>query len=199
MTKFLLDLGANNGCSLRKFSNELEDFSEYQVFSFEPGSVGRSKEMKDTLSKSPNVKFFNQPVSDQAKLITFYEHTSNSCASTTWEKKAKDKSRVGSCGSNIKGEILEHEVESIDLANFISKNILSQNPSRLILKVDIEGEEYRVIPHLLENEIFSHVSELYIEWHGEWNTTAISEKALESQIRVQNPSIKIREWNALGF
>jgi len=199
MLKFLIDLGANNGCSLRKFSDELEDFSEYQVFCFEPGSVGRSKEMKDTLSKSPNVKFFNQPVSDQSKLIKFYEHTSNSSASTTWKSKANDKGRRGSCGSDIKGEILEYEVESIDIANFIIKNILLQNPLRLILKMDIEGEEYRVIPHLLENKIFSHVSELYIEWHPEWNTTGIEQKTFEKEIRSQNKNIKIKDWNALGF
>jgi len=94
---------------------------------------------------------------------------------------------------------LEYEVESIDIANFIIKNILLQNPLRLILKMDIEGEEYRVIPHLLENKIFSHVSELYIEWHPEWNTTGIEQKTFEKEIRSQNKNIKIKDWNALGF
>lgn len=47
---------------------------------------------------------------------------------------------------------------------------------KLILKIDIEGEEYEILEHLLENGfLVDRVIKLYVEWH--WHKTkTISEK-----------------------
>lgn len=200
MSKFIFDLGANDGCSARKFAKIINNFEEYSVFCFEPGLIANSAPMKETLEKYSNIILLKRPVSNENRDVLFYEHTRYSSASTTWEAKAKDKKRPGSCGSNVSGKVATRKLKSIDIGEFISSKLQGLEQPEVIIKCDIEGEEYRVIPHLLKLGIFKSVRVLYLEWHREWNNTSCSENDLVRQIKEQNSKIIIDPtWNALGF
>ena len=201
MKKLLFDCGANNGCSIRKFATEtLPDFDDYEVHCFEPGAVGNAEEVGASLNKYPNVNFHKKAVSDVNSTITFYDHESYSGASTTWVSKAEDKKRVGDCGSNVKGKVVTKTVECIDLSEFINVQVGDNKETFVILKLDIEGEEYRVIPKMLQNNTFSKINKIYLEWHPEWNDTGVHQSQLVDQTREQNPDIIIdATWNALGY
>jgi FkbM family methyltransferase len=56
------------------------------------------------------------------------------------------------------------EVQTIDLASWIKKNVLKDEI--VVLKIDVEGEEYRLLPHLLENDIQKISDFWFIEFHG---------------------------------
>lgn len=201
MKKFLFDCGANNGCSVRKFATKtLEDFEAYEVHCFEPGAVGESEEMSNTVEKYQNVSLYKKAVSDVNSEITFYDHESYSGASTTWVPKAEDKRRRGDCGSSVKGNVTKKTVECIDLSQFINEKVGDTPDTFVILKLDIEGEEYRVIPKMLENNTFEKIDKIYLEWHPEWNNTPRSSAQLVEKIKEQNPNIVIdATWNALGY
>lgn len=198
MKKILIDLGANNGCSLRKFSKELDDFANLEVYSFEPGTIAESKEMKETLKKYPNITLYKSAVSNHNNNIDFFEHSVYSEASTTWSNKANDTKRRGDCGSDIKGEVIKKTVSTINIINFI-KNLVENNNTDIILKCDIEGEEYNIIPDMISESLFKYITTFYVEWHEEWNNTNKSKNYLVSQIRNQNQNILILDWNASGY
>lgn len=54
-------------------------------------------------------------------------------------------------------------VECINFSRFIIQELI--NPELVIIKMDIEGEEFNVLPDLLSNKIFEKVDTLYIEFH----------------------------------
>lgn len=54
------------------------------------------------------------------------------------------------------------KVESFDLA----EEILSE-PAPVIVKLDVEGGEYVLVPHLRRQGALENVSLLLVEWHGE--------------------------------
>lgn len=53
------------------------------------------------------------------------------------------------------------EVPTIDLGAWL----LSLPPDPVVLKMDIEGAEYQVLPHLLDNGALRQVIELQVEFH----------------------------------
>ena len=200
MKKLLFDLGANDGCSIRKFATILEDFDQYEVHSFEPGAVGNSTEMKDTLKKYSNVIFHPHPVSDRAAPVLFFDHTTYSAASTMWAPKAFDTQRSGDCGSDVSAPVDHTPHTSVNLSGFIQETIKDEPIAELIVKMDIEGEEYRVIPKMIKDEVFKHITTLYLEWHPEWAPSDFDQKSAVEQIKKQNPKIVIdATWNALGY
>lgn len=82
------------------------------------------------------------------------------------------------------------ELPCIDLANFIRENFLPSD--YLILKVDIEGAEYDVLDHLIQDNLLSWFNEMYIEYHW-WGTVSLRE-SIEKAIRAQ-PHIHYRnDW-----
>lgn len=56
-------------------------------------------------------------------------------------------------------------VEAIDTALFLTEHVRPRD--YVILKLDIEGAEYHVVPHLIETGAITLINELYIEWHDD--------------------------------
>ena len=64
-----------------------------------------------------------------------------------------------------------HPVATIDLArlvHFVHRTLVPSDdgrPSRLVMKLDTEGSEYRLLPHLLAHNAACLVDRLYLEFH----------------------------------
>ena len=63
-----------------------------------------------------------------------------------------------------------YEVDCIDLAEFIRDNF---EGNYIILKLNCEGGEYQIIPHLQKNGLIGWVDKFYIQWH--WHKIGMSE------------------------
>lgn len=73
---------------------------------------------------------------------------------------------VGFSIANLGGKVDPHGVttECVDLAAFINR---CSEGTEIILKMDAEGAEYDLIPHLRENDADLRLKSALIEWHCE--------------------------------
>ena len=187
MKKVFIDCGANDGCSVRKFRTIISDHKEYEIHSFECNQK-LAAEFSET-----DAKFYPQAVSDSNSEVTFYMHSKNNVAGTTYEKKGKMKN----CGCNTPGYVTEHKIQSIKLSDFIKENFSKDD--FIILKLDVEGEEYRIVPDMIESGAFQYVNELWIEWHSKWiNENPQVDVMLEKKINSLGVKVD-NTWDACNF
>jgi len=163
MRKIFLDCGANDGCSVRKFINENEDYKDYFVHSFEPNpSLHKSFDDIKAIYKE-KFKLHKLGVSNKNSEITFYRNPNYSSAGTFDNVKGNKKN----CGSKVHCDNVEKlSIKCLDLSSWISENFSKED--YIVLKLDIEGSEYDVVPKMIEDETFSFINKFYIEWHDKW-------------------------------
>lgn len=159
MKKIFLDCGAHNGSSVRYFFKNWPDAEQYEIYSFEPDP--------QYFNRWPvhNVELINKAVWIEDCTKTFYITKSrfeDAGGSTLCYKKHKHNYRK--LGYRVGYSFDEIQVECIDIDKFIRENFNIDD--YIIFKIDIEGEEYEVIPYMLEKETFSYINELYGEWHN---------------------------------
>ena len=67
-----------------------------------------------------------------------------------------------------KTAMIEHKVETVDIAAFILDTVERYQPKAVFVKMDIEGTEYDVLPHMMQQGVFCQnvVTAMVIEWHG---------------------------------
>lgn len=122
---------------------------------------------------------------------TFFTNTaaSLSSGSTTLHRHSVDSNGVG--GSLLidkleseqlsrsklkKATILTEEIKTMDLGNFITAHISSRqipdmrdevgSPPSIVMKMDVEGYEYELLPSLLISGALCNVDCIFIEWHN---------------------------------
>ena len=77
------------------------------------------------------------------------------------------------------------QVKSVDLGAFIRETTSQMN--YVILKLDVEGAEFDILPALIDGGELEYVDELHIEWHDNCFDGAIPKrKELEREIRRRN-------------
>jgi FkbM family methyltransferase len=88
-------------------------------------------------------------------------------------------------------------VKCVDLSRFI-KNA-SQYYNRIFLKLDIEGAEYEILEHMLNDGALSFVTKIYCEFH--WNKIGMSIDQHNDLLKrlIEHVDINKEEWDALGF
>jgi FkbM family methyltransferase len=73
------------------------------------------------------------------------------------------------------------QVKTINLANWL--NNIKREDEELILKLDIEGAEYSVIPHLLENNVHHFIKIWLVEFHGKKVGASKEDRLMESNLK----------------
>ena len=67
---------------------------------------------------------------------------------------------------------------------------------KIVLKVDIEGGEYHLIPHLIETGAINYVDEIYMEIHA----AKLSTKTIDDDLRliesIRDQNLKPMLWTA---
>lgn len=93
----------------------------------------------------------------------------------------------GNCTHVMVGGHGEGRVDCFDLARFIK--LLPE--STIVLKLDAEGAEYVLLPHLIKQGAMAKISRLLVEWHeGQYaNGWEVDRSAIVSQI-----SCPVEEW-----
>ncbi|MBL18267.1 MAG: hypothetical protein CMC82_00350 [Flavobacteriaceae bacterium] len=150
MKKVFIDAGANIGQSARSFLSEWPLADEFQIYCFEPS---QGKNIRDSLKKLEqdfsNVKVFENAIWIKDETLTFYDE----------EKTSSSLIKEKLCGSGK-----ETLVSGINLSKWIQNNFSQDD--EIILKLDIEGTEYEVLEHMVNEFTIFMLDKIFIEIHG---------------------------------
>lgn len=179
MRKIFIDCGANNGSSIDLFLEKYPNSNEFEIHSFEPNpkliKVLQRYEHKSTIHR--------KAVYTQNTSIDF--HLGHDLSSSL----RKDKMT----GINYNNAPLK--VEAIDLAEFIKDNFDKED--YIVMKLDVEGAEYDILPYLLQEGIFDGwVNDLYGEWHQRKLSTITIEQHNDIVQQLKVKGFQMKDWCA---
>ena len=147
----ILDIGANVG----DVSDVLIKTYDPKIYCYEPNIVCY-KHMVSRFKNNPKIKIFNFAVSNFTGKTFLYFH-----------KKAKNISEFNQRSS------LKKEKDGLDINKKIEvncvdiKNILDQHNKIDLIKIDIEGSEYEIMPEIIKNK--DKIKMVLCETHGNPN------------------------------
>ena len=151
-----LDMGAYDGLSaefIRKYHPAGDTF---KIFSFE---CDRRNIEKLRARNDLNIELIEKAVTTHDNPVNYF-YGKDDGGSLYSSKKT----------GNIRPDVFE-TVEGIDIARFISENCKKED--YIIAKLNIEGAEYKIIPHLHRCELIPWVDKWFVQWH--WQKIRLSE------------------------
>lgn len=154
MRKIFIDGGARIGESIDELLNKREDLKGCDVYFFECNTdhIITLNKIKET-NKDYNFIIRTEAIWDKDGEQNFY------ISIDQWGD-------LGCTLDSTKREKLDLEhprlVKTIRLADFIDS---FNDDDYIVLKLDIEGGEYRVISDLINSGKITKIKELYVEWH----------------------------------
>lgn len=153
MRKIFIDCGAHKATSVENFKSNYPHSQDYEIFSFEGNG-----DFKNFFDEYPDVKLEIALVWKDDGEQTFYN--SGKQGSSVYESKAY---RRGNGARWASSQVKAETVKTIDLDRWIKENFSEDD--YIILKMDIEGAEYEVLSHMIENGSTKYINKLFIEWH----------------------------------
>jgi len=176
--KHFIDLGTHKFEGLAEFTELLQLDNNVNVYCFEPNKqiydISRENDKIQQLEgKYYSFKHFNLAVMDYTGEITFNTHVGE------WKNNNKDTyidtyTTGSNCldinptydsGNGVVFDIKQIKMNCIDIEEIISSIVLNDSDAEIIIKCDIEGSEFVVLPKLLNSKYINTVKTIFIEWH----------------------------------
>jgi len=177
MRKVFIDCGSWYGNSIAKFRSIYEDWQEYDIYAFEA-----NKEVCSVGEKAiQDVTWINAGVWDSNCERTLRTGIGKWSESSTFFKHKKY--------SSDDREKMHQKVKCIDLAECI-KGEFDRN-DYIVLKMNIEGAEYRVLNKLIDTGVIDYINELYVDWH--WHKMSLPKDDHDKV--VDKLPIQAKSWN----
>lgn len=176
----ILDLGANIGDITALFTT-----TEARIYAFEPNPFAFYV-LKQRFMNEDRVYCRPQAVSDQKGIKRLYLHENSEQDQVYW-----------STGSSLlanKGNVNRNkfvEVEAVDILD-----VLDEIQGRIkLVKMDVEGMEYRILKRLIDSTAIDKIDHLWVETH-EQKIPELKTEAQEIKRRIQEKELlKIRmDW-----
>ncbi len=147
--KYYIDCGSYDGTTVKFFREMYDKECEYHIYSFEP-----LPEFKDCLKGIKKNEFFNKAVWIKDGIVDFYlSRVALRDGSTILKEK-----KTGNL--DYKNPI---KVECIDFSAWIKKTF--NKDDYIILKIKIDGYEYKVLGKMIEDGTIDYINKLYVDWH----------------------------------
>jgi FkbM family methyltransferase len=101
-------------------------------------------------------------------------------------------SSIDNIGNEYMDERSENkiEVDCIDFGEFIK----SLPDTQIICKMDIEGAEFDVLRHILNDGSITKLSEIYVEFHDRYMPKETHESKMELIRKIEELGVKINFW-----
>lgn len=155
---YFIDCGTHFFEGLKKLNNIYLFDENWIIYCFEPNPITfqKSLEYKPDFVKLQHIK---AAVSDHdGNSIINCDHLQDNCGEGSNILPTPPKIDIQ---YNHIFSYIQYSTITYDLASFIENQITSYD--RLVIKLDIEGSEYQVLPKLIQNNI--RISDIYIEFH----------------------------------
>lgn len=161
----IFDIGANRGYSALYFA---QDVNCLKVFSFEPDDITIEFLYKN-LALNPNlskkIKAFNYGLYDKNETLTFYQPNDGSDYVNSSETEFTD-----SYWSTVRKNLIQEKKVKVRRASETVKEVLAafeiQELPVKIIKIDIEGAEYKVLSELNDSGVLNSFQIIFGECHS---------------------------------
>lgn len=176
MRKIFIDVGAYDGDSIISFRKIVQNSNDFEIHAFEanPELWHHFKDMDVILHK-------NAVWIEDGEIDFFIG--GNDVSSTLVDTK-------------ISGEI-DYEnpikVTGIDIDKWIKENFNKED--KIILKMDIEGGEFEVIPHMIKGGSIKYLDEIWVEMHHnkvEKYSNHDKDKLIQD---IKNEGVVFKDWH----
>ena len=157
--KIFIDGGAHMGNSTSLFINKYPSSHEYKIYSFEPNYLCKG-------GVGPNVTLYRNAIWIADGKGEFYINRKKTPLFQDGSSLIKSKQTGGLTKHN------PLEVKTIDFSKWIMDTF--DKDDYIILKLDIEGAEYKVIEKMFEDGSIEYIDKFYAEWH--WNKIGMDKK-----------------------
>jgi FkbM family methyltransferase len=180
MRKVFIDGGSHAGESVDLFRASFSDSEEYEIHCFEPNPVH-----KKILTKK-DVTYYPKAIWIKYGKIDFYG---------TDEIERRN---VGCTVSKEKTDISHKDpvkVPGICFSSWLKKTFSKDD--YIIVKLDIEGAEYKVLNQLLTTGAINYINHLYVEFHHQWMPAVTVEEHTTMVERLKAKGKDPKFWDAL--
>lgn len=82
-------------------------------------------------------------------------------------------------------------VDCIDFSKWITENFSKQD--LIIVKMDIEGSEYKILPKMIEENTISYINTLCVEWH-DWVMPEFKDQTSKLQQQLMASGVRLLNW-----
>ena len=180
--KVYVDLGANHGVTVENF---LRDQPATEVFAFEPAPE-LAKELREKFSNHTNVHIIEAAAWVADEKITFYPGDQSDKSSTLLTGKSETSPWKIRYDSGF-------DVQGIDIAKWLLNH--TSDDDLVVMKMDVEGSEYRLLPRLMETKALSRLREIRVEWHWDRYPDEVTE-ARHHEIRDKLKTfVEVVDWH----
>jgi hypothetical protein len=83
------------------------------------------------------------------------------------------------------------EVKCIDIVDIINKYL----NAFLVVKLDVEGSEFRILRRLLESGMIQHINHLYVEWHTRYVKGENEQTVNELKAQIIKLGVSLKDWH----
>jgi FkbM family methyltransferase len=166
MKKIFFDVGAATGMSIEFFKKNYSKADEFEIYSFEP-----FPENLKELRKIPDIHVIPCAAWSSDTEIELFIGKAKS--GTMYSDKTTGK--VDPNNSII--------VQGIDFAKFVKE--VANEDDELWLKMNAEGAEYEIIPHLHRKGMIDWFNRTYIRWHS---TKIPSVEYIHAEVKAMVPN-----------
>jgi len=180
--KIFIDCGANRGQSIDLFIKSWPDSKEYEIFSFEANKdfeqkLEKEKKFWDNEGYNVNINVpvavWDKDTDGELNLFGEDEHAVVT-DKPSLKRTGLDPRLIPADSGEARWLVAYNVIEDPPLREFKPKSIrlstwILNNFSKddyIVLKLDVEGSEYRIIEDLKSEKAFGHINEFYYEFHG---------------------------------
>lgn len=188
--RLFLDCGSNLGQGFEFFKDFfLLDKYDFVLFEPNPHCI---KVLKEKYKSFPSIEIVQKAVWIDNSKLSFYGLVEDERGETSTGGSVIDKHNSSMYVSNKESSL---EVDAFSFSDYIINKAKSY--SKIIVKLDIESAEYKVLQDLINTKAINHISHIFIEFHSQYfldkerEEFVMLEKSLISKLKTLNIGVSL--------